>query len=54
MTKTSLARTGVSQWSADSDTWPGRTGWDTELANLNTVVAVSSQGTNAARPVAAS
>lgn len=53
MTKTQLPRTGVSQWSADSDTWPGRTGWDTELSNLNAVMAVSSQGTNAARPVAA-
>lgn len=51
--KTQLPRTGVSQASADSDTWPGRTGFNAEYANLNNVIAVWGQGTTAARPVAA-
>jgi len=52
VTRTVLPRTGVSSWSSDADAWPGRTGWDTELANLNDKVAIWGQGTTAARPTA--
>ncbi len=53
MAKTQLPRSGASQWSADSDLWPGRTGFNAEFSNYNTVFALWGQGTTAQRPVAA-
>jgi hypothetical protein len=50
--KSTLTRLGVSQWSSDTDVWPGRTGVNTELSTLNANAAKWGQGTTAARPVA--
>jgi len=53
VTKTQLPRLGLSQWSADADTYPGRTGWNTELSTINQNAAKWGQGLMSARPVAA-
>ena len=53
MAKTTLPRLGVSSWSADADTWPGRLGVNAELLAINTNAARWGQSTMAARPAAA-
>jgi hypothetical protein len=52
MTKTQLPRSGVSQWSAGTDIWPGRAGIDADFASLDGAMALWAQGTTAARPAA--
>lgn len=53
MAKTQLEPIGTSQWSSDADTYPGRVGWNSELANLNAKAARWLQGSTGNRPVAA-
>lgn len=53
MATTTTPRLGLTRWSAASDPWPARPGFDAEQALLDDLLAVTVQGTYAARPAAA-
>lgn len=52
MAVTTTPRLGLSRWSAGSDPWPARTGWDGQNGQLEAVAAIYSEGTLAERPAA--
>lgn len=43
-------RMGLTTWTADSDQWPGRAGWNAELTTIFTKTTLFGTGTAAARP----
>lgn len=53
MSTTTSSRLGLSRWSAGTDAWPARPGWDAENATLDNLVAIDLQvATLADRPAA--
>lgn len=53
MAVTPTARLGLNRWSAGTDPWPARPGWDAQQQKLDDLVAIDLQNTFANRPAAA-
>jgi hypothetical protein len=52
MAVTTTPRLGINRWSAGTDAWPGRSGWDSQQQKFDDLTAIDLQGTIALRPVA--
>jgi hypothetical protein len=52
MAVTTTPRLGINRWSAGTDAWPARGGWDAQQQTLDDLTAIDQQGTIALRPVA--
>ncbi|WP_020393475.1 hypothetical protein [Kribbella catacumbae] len=52
MAVSTTPRLGINRWSAGTDAWPARGGWDTQQQKLDDLTAIDQQGTIALRPVA--
>lgn len=52
MAVTPTPRIGLKRWSAGTDPWPARSGWDEQQQKLDDIMAMDSQGPLSARPVA--